>query len=78
MRSWIALLLMLTACASFGRTTPPTKSADVADCPDNPSCLTTPACNMDNARGCNACRCSPAGVVPNPGIVNSESIPPPQ
>jgi len=66
----------LSACAALSSAPASSSSASpAAYCPDNPSCLTSPDCTMDKTRGCLTCRCS-TGTGPNPGIVNSESIPP--
>ncbi len=76
MRTLLSLAFAFCTCAAL-TACPAAKSPGSADCPDNPSCLTAPECSLDASRGCLACRCSsPSG--PNPGIVNSESIPPPR
>ena len=52
MRALIALSLVLTACATLARGAPAGSSSGstAANCEDNPHCLTSPDCSLDQAQ----------------------------
>jgi hypothetical protein len=64
--------LAITAACAKGAKSP---KQPVDPCPDSQKCLTTPACNYDEARQCEMCRCSAPAYV-RPEQMDMRSPPP--